>query len=168
MPPLLPRLPQVDACPPLSPSLAPVAQSCFVCLFSLPPLGAVTAHVASGGVGGMVVGRTPARGWRSGSLHLWLPWNRLGGGVSGSSFSTEGCGLEEVSSPFMSWPLEHFLETYFRKKKKKKETYFREFTGGPVVRTQCFQCRGPGWTPGPWGFQRSRVQNGQTKNYQRN
>lgn len=157
MPPLLPGLPQVDACPPLSPSLAPVAQSCFVCLFSLPPLGAVTAHVALGGVDGMVVGRTPPRGWRSGSLQPRLPWNRLGGGVSGSSFSTEGCGLEEVSSPFTSWPLEHFLETYFR-----------EFTGGPVVRNQCFHCGGPGWTPGPWGFQRSRVQNAQTKNYQRN
>ena len=122
------------------------------------------AHVASGGVGwaGWWWEELPRR------LEEWPPAplaapNSPGGGVSDSSFTQRGMGEKFLHLLRTSWPLggtkveERFLETNFR-----------EFAGGPVPRTQCFHCRGPGWTPGPWGFQKSRAQYGQTKNYKRN
>ena len=31
-----------------------------------------------------------------------------------------------------------------------KKSYFRDFPGNPLVRTECFHCQGPGSIPG-WG-----------------
>ena len=43
-----------------------------------------------------------------------------------------------------------YLRVHFFKNTNKQKKNFREFPGGPVVRTWCFHCQGLGSIPG-WG-----------------